>query len=78
MSEAINVRFRYTEASYADGVRRHLAKRFRWQLDVPVAGAMVVLGAVLVATGMASARPLASRTRYPSDTEQLPGPTPGN
>jgi hypothetical protein len=52
MPEPINVRFRYTEASYADGVRRHLAERFRSRLETPIAAAFVAPGAVFLVTGI--------------------------
>lgn len=52
MSEPINVRFRYTESQYADGVRRHLANRFRWRIDTPLAVAVVILGAVALVAGI--------------------------
>jgi hypothetical protein len=54
MPEPINVRFRYTEASYADGVRRHLANRFRWRRDTPIVAAVVALGAVFLVSGIAT------------------------
>lgn len=59
MAEPVRVSFRYTEEQYATGVRLHLAKRFRWKIDAPIAAGVLVLGAVAVAGGWGVVGPIA-------------------
>lgn len=51
MAEPINVCFRYTERQYATGVRLHLARRFRWKIDAPIAAGVIALGALTLVEG---------------------------
>jgi hypothetical protein len=59
VADPIHVAFRYTEEQYAAGVRLHLAKRFRWRIDAPIAAGVVVLGVVALAAGWGIVGPIA-------------------
>lgn len=58
MTEPISVCFRYTESQYAAGVRLHLAKRFRWKTDGPIALGVIVVGALALVGGWGIAGPI--------------------
>jgi hypothetical protein len=58
MTEPIAVSFRYTEDQYATGVRLHLAKRFRWKIDAPIAVGVIGLGAFALVAGSGIAGPI--------------------
>lgn len=58
MTEPIAVCFRYTENQYASGVRLHLAKRFRWKIDAPIAAGVIILGALAFVCGWGIAGPI--------------------